>query len=460
MSPIVWGLAHYVGIQLLIGILVSRRVRSEDDFLVAGRRLRTPLSAASIFATWFGAETCVSSASEAFDSGVGWHSVEPFAYGLCLVLLGLFFAAPLWRTGITTLADLFRSRYSGRVERLAALLLIPTSVLWAAAQIRAFGHVVASSTGLSIGLAVTIAALVAIVYTGMGGILADVWTDFVQAGALIVGLVFVLVGVVASAGGWEATLARIDLARVDFTAPVDGEWLATVETWALPLCGSVVAQEAVSRSLASRSASVARRSALIGGGRYLMLGSIPLLLGLVGAGLHPDLVASEEVLPVLARERLSTIGYVVFAGALVSAILSTVDSTLLAAASLLERNLLLGGAAVSDARRLAWARAGVVIFGLAALGLALAVESVADLVEHASGFASAGVLVVVVFGLFTRLGGERSALAALVAGGAAWIAGAYVIADFAYPYLASLAAALGAYLVAATRSAPAVHRIT
>ena len=80
-----------------------------------------PLATFSIFATWFGAETIVGSAGRAYRDGVSLGSAEPFGYALCLVLMGAVFAVPLWRQKLTTLADLYRRRYSVGAERLASL---------------------------------------------------------------------------------------------------------------------------------------------------------------------------------------------------------------------------------------------------------------------------------------------------------------------------------------------------
>src|SRR5688572_23893054 len=120
-------------LQFGIGLWVSRRIRSESDYLLAGRQLTLGLATFSIYATWFGAETIVGSAGRAYRDGVSFGSAEPFGYGLCIALMGLIFAAPLWRRGLTTLADLYRERYSVMAERVAAVILIPSSVLWAAA---------------------------------------------------------------------------------------------------------------------------------------------------------------------------------------------------------------------------------------------------------------------------------------------------------------------------------------
>src|SRR5512134_570248 len=127
-----------MGVQFGIGIWVSRRIRTEADYLLAGRNLGYVLTTFSIFATWFGAETIVGSAGRAYRDGVSLGSAEPFGYALCLFLTGLIFARPLRRMKLTTLADLYRQRFSPGAERLAAVVLIPGSVYWAAAQIRAF----------------------------------------------------------------------------------------------------------------------------------------------------------------------------------------------------------------------------------------------------------------------------------------------------------------------------------
>src|SRR5688500_19697477 len=116
----------YMLLQLGIGVWISRRIRTESDYLIAGRKLGYTLATFSIFATRFGAETVVGAAGNAYRDGVSLGSAEPFGYALCLVLMGLGFAVPLWRRGLTTLADLFRIRYSVRDERIAAVILIPS----------------------------------------------------------------------------------------------------------------------------------------------------------------------------------------------------------------------------------------------------------------------------------------------------------------------------------------------
>lgn len=199
---------------MTIGLLLSRRIRNEDDYLLAGRSLGLGLATFSAFATWFGAETVVGVAGAIYEDGLSGGSADPFGYALCLLLMGAVFAVPLWRRGLTTLADLFRQRYSATVERVAVLLVVPTSVMWAAAQVRGFGQVLSATSGFDVEASILIATAVVIVYTGYGGLLADITTDFVQGIALIVGLILLFIVVLDATGGIGAAVAEIQPERL------------------------------------------------------------------------------------------------------------------------------------------------------------------------------------------------------------------------------------------------------
>ena len=326
----------------------------------------------SIFATWFGAETIVGAAGSLYSDGLSGGSADPFGYGLCLIVLGLVVAAPLWRRQYTTFGDLFRERYSPGVERLAVLLMVPTSVLWAAAQIRAFGQVVSASSDLDVTIAISAAAGFVIIYTVAGGLLADVVTDFVQSIAIVIGLAILLVAVGNAHGGLAALPSLIDPARLGLFSTADATPLEMLEAWAVPVCGSLLAVEMLSRILGCKSAATARNATLTGAAIYLTVGLIPATLGLVGPALVPNLEEPEQLIAVLAQQHLSTFLYVLFAGALISAILSTVDSCLLAAASLVSHNLILPlKPTLSERGKIRAARIGVVVFGILAYVIAL-----------------------------------------------------------------------------------------
>jgi solute:Na+ symporter, SSS family len=442
------GVFAYIALQFAIGIWVSRRIRDEKDYVLGGRQLGVTLASFSVFATWFGAETVMGSSGRVYKDGLSGAQGEPFAYAVAILVMGFLFAVPLWRRGLITFGDFFRERFSPGVERLTVILLIPGSVLWAGAQVRGFGQVMSHTTGLDLWTAMSVAAAVVVAYTAFGGLLADVYTDFVQGIAIVAGLVAMLIAVAMQTGSPFAMLASVESVRLQPMAP-DQSLLEFVEQWAIPICGSLVAVELISRILACRSPEVARQATPLGGIYYLLVALIPVYFGFIGPQIAPGLAEPEQLSLAIAQAYLPVILYIMFAGALISAVLSTVDSALLAAATLLSHNIILRLVpSLSEAAKVRAARMGVAGMGLVAYLLALRAEGIADLVETASAFATAGVFVAMVFGLFTGLGGAFSAYAALILGSLVWVAGQYVL-ELRAPYVAGLVAAALGYLTVA-----------
>lgn len=450
MNLVLFGILAYVAIQLLVGVLVSRRIKTESDYLTAGRQIGLGLATFSMFATWFGAETCVGAAGKFYAEGFAGGVSDPFGYTLVLFLVGWFVARPLWNRGLTTMADLFRQRFGPATERFAAFIMVPTSILWAAAQIRAFGIVLHAATGLDVTTAILIATAIVIIYTCTGGLLADVYTDLIQGIAIILGLGLLLASLALNpAVNLSAAWTAVEPARFNLFAG-NGSFIEKLDVWLTIIVGSIVAQELAARILGAKSAEVAARSATYGGTLYLVIGLIPALLGLVGPTLLPGLTNHEAFLPELAQKYLPPFVFMLFAGALVSAILSTVDSALLAASSLTSHNFIVSfRPQTTDRQRLLLARAGVVVFGVAAAGFALGADSIFDLVQQANGVGSAGIFALLVFGLYGgKFGGSRAGLATLTVGLGTWIWGEFIGA-WPATYLVSLASSLSTFAIVA-----------
>jgi Na+/pantothenate symporter len=181
---------------------------------------------------------------------------------------------------------------------------------------------------------------------------------------------------------------------------------------------------------------------------YIVIGMIPLVIGLLGQSIVPTLTESEQVIPAVAYALLPTFFFAIFAGSLVSAILSTVDSTLLVSSGLMSHNLVVPIFKVTDERaKVRIARAGVIVFGAIAYVQAVRADGVFELVESASAFGSAGTLVTVCFGLFTTLGGPLAAFLTLGMGVVSYLAGS--MSGFPYPFLLSLGLSLLTYVTVA-----------
>lgn len=435
----------YILLQLAIGLWVSRRVRDEADYLLAARKLGFWPAVFSMFATWFGAETCVGTTGAIYTDGLSGGSADPFGYALCLLLMGLLLAAPLRRRGYTTIADLFAERYGGNSERLLVFLLVPTSLMWAAAQIRAFGQVLAATSDLNITVTVTVAAIVTIVYTYFGGLLADVVTDLVQGVVLVAGLVGIFA--VLWFAGDLAAIGTMEPQRLNLFYNEDGGW-GLLEAWAVPVLGSLVSQELIVRTLAVKDPKTARRAGITAAWIYLLFASIPAVIGLVGPSLIAEIDDPEHVLTQVAALKLPTVLYVVFVGALISAILSTVDSTLLTAASLISHNGLRhlpGVEAKGPDYLLRLSRRTVAACGVVAFVIALSSDGIYTLIVESSALGSSGIVVLTLLGIYSKWGDGRAAIATLLTGLISYVIGSYIF-EWATPYLISLGLALAVFL--------------
>ncbi len=448
MNGVLVGMLAYVLVQFAIGIWVSRRMSSEADYILAGRRLGTALITFSVFATYFGAEAIVASGGAVYDKGLAGALVDPFGYAAAIVIVGVFFARTLWLRGLTTFADLFRQRYSPGVERLVVIVLLPGSIIWAAAQVRAFGQVLSANSSLGLATAITIAAVLVAAYSVVGGLLADAVTDVVQGIAVMAGLLILGVMVAIHMGGLTTALAQVEPQRLELLDAEDGV-LGTIEHLAIPVCGTIVAVELISRFLGARTAHVAATGTVIGGAVYLCVGLIPVFLGLVGSKLGAEVADAEQFVPRLAEIHLPGALHIVFVGAVVSAILSAVHAALHAPASQISHNIvvrLLPG--LPDRGRLWAVRITVMALSVVAFLIAITSEGIHELVETASAFGSAGVFVTALFALFSRFGGPASAYVSVVAGMVVWAAGKYAL-GLTVPYLLGLSAALLGYVVMA-----------
>ena len=434
----------YVVLQLAIAFAFARRNRNEVDYLLAGRSLGPWMATFTVFATWYGAETGIGATAEAYSAGISGVLADPFGYTLGIVLMGLIFGAVLWKKGIVTMADLFRRRYGVGIERLAAVVMVPSTVMWAAAQVRGFGQVLSSVSEVGLVVSISIAAFVVIAYTAIGGMWADAVTDLVQGLVLIAGIAVLFV-VFVQLGGLDE-LAKLPPEKLD---PLNERTVwGALDTLAVPIFSTIAAQELVSRVLAMRSARLARNATVGAGFIYLALGLVPVMIGLGAAAYIGTDADPEQVISLFAQKHLPLPLYILFLGALVSAILSTLSGALLVAGSLAAHNVYASVRPnLSESHKLRANRIAVIGFGIVAYFIALGSESMYELVQESSSIGTSGILVLLLFATWdTRAGGPASAYGALIVGTGTYLTGAHVF-ELESPYLLSVAMAMLAYLV-------------
>lgn len=134
-------IAAYLLGSIAIGLFAARRVHSTADYAVAGRSLPLYMVVATTFATWFGSELVLGVSAQFVQEGLGGVVEDPFGAGMCLVLVGLFFAYKLYKKNLITIGDYYRLRFGRTVEILCSIIIIFSYLGWVAAQVAALGLV-------------------------------------------------------------------------------------------------------------------------------------------------------------------------------------------------------------------------------------------------------------------------------------------------------------------------------
>lgn len=423
MNLVLIGMGLYLALMLGIGIYASRRVSSSQDFIVAGKRLSLPFCTATLAATWFGGGICIGAASAAYEGGFMAVIADPFGAALCLFLAGLFYVRILRRMGLMTVASFFTSRFDERAGLLASMCTIPAYIGWVASLMVAFGRILQSLTGLEPATGIVIAALIVLIYTFAGGMWAVTLTDFVQVVVLVLGLLILTPILLHDMGGWSSIAAQIPAERF-YLYPHEAstaDWLSYARDWLVIGLGNLAGQDLIQRSLSSRDEKVAYRSAYLAGLLYMTVGLLPVFLGLAGSVILPDLADPDLIMMALASKYLPDIALVLFVGALVSALLSSADSALLAPASVLGWDVLRYFKPDVDERTALFvSRAAVVVFGLFALWLALDTATVYELMVDSWSILLATLFVPLTAGLWWKKGNGPGCLSSIIVGFICW----------------------------------------
>lgn len=411
MDPIAIVLAGYLLIMLLVGSFAARRTSDPENFYLAGRSLSPPLLAATLCATILGASSTLGMAGLGFSEGLSgaWWMLSG---AIGLVVLSFIFAEKVRETGCYTLPELAGAKYDSRVQMGASGLILISWVGIIAAQIVASGKLLNVLFGAHQEAFMIGSALVFVLYTAHGGQRAIVRTDLIQFLILLVGIALIL---------WKALeMTGLDvLSGQSFpTSPARDE-LGVASLVLIVGSTYLVGPDIYSRLFSAKSPKAARRSALLAASILVPLAFAITLLGICARTLFPG-IGAEEALPALMTGTLPPWGQAIVAAALFSALMSSADTTLLTATSILTLDLYKKARPKSSSNHLMKVtRFGSALIGTLALISALRMPEIIGTLLSAYTVFAGGLIVPVVAGFYKeRLGlTPEGALAALLGGG-------------------------------------------
>jgi solute:Na+ symporter, SSS family len=437
----------YLLVTIGIGLLAARRVKSSKDYLVAGRSLPLYMNVATVFATWFGAETVLSVSATFAKDGLSGVPGDPFGATVCLVLAALVFARLFYRMNLLTIGDFYKERYGKSVEVLTSVAITLSYLGWTSAQMTALGLVIHVLSGGAIDLntAILVGAGVVLIYTIFGGMWSVAFTDLFQTVIILIGLTLVAVLVGDLAGGPAKVISQAAAeGKFDFF-PSDGAgWWAMAGAFFAFAFGSIPQQDVFQRMTSAKDEKTAVRGTVIGGLVYFAFAFVPIFIAYAALVADPslkELFASEDaraiqrVLPDLILNKMPLWAQVMFFGALLSAILSTASGALLAPTAIFTENVLRPFVPhMGDRQFLLTLRVILVTFSAGALLFALNSKSTMyEMVQNAYNVTLAGAFVPLVAGAYWKRATTQGALLSIILGIGCWLGASNVAPEAMVP---------------------------
>ena len=429
--------ALYLLAILAIGMAASRR--GLDEFHLAGRGLRQVLLIGTFCATIIGASSTLGMAGLGFGKGLpgAWWMLSGT---IGLLILSTLFAAKVRATGCCTLPELVGSFYGERARVASSALIVFSWIGVIAVQMVASGSVLAAVFGGNAALYAAICAAVFVLYTAHGGQSSVVRTDLLQLIIIVVGMI------VLFAKSLEAAGAAPMRALPGFSFPTSAQMGPWEVASMVIVVGSayLVGPDMHSRLLSAYDPREAKRAAAISALLLVPLAFLITSLGMLAHLLYPAAQA-EQAIPFLMTGLLSPAFQGLVAAALLAAFMSSADTSLMTATSILTLDLYRQARPASTPEHLMTAsRFAVLLLGALALALAIFSPGIIKTLLMAYTVFTGGLLVPVVAGFYRdRLGlTPNAALAALAGGG-----GIAILLGQRYPLLGMAASAALLFVV-------------
>lgn len=435
---IIAGIVLILLIRLAIGIWASRKVQTNVDYVLAGRRLPLWMAAPSIMATWFAAETLMGSSAEAYQYGFQGVVFDPFGATMCLVIAGVFVVRLARRAQYITIMDFFQHRYGTLMSVVGTITQIITYFGWTAAQIVAGGAILQALLGWPLTTGMILVATVVTLYTLLGGLWADTALDFMQMFLTCAGLIMIMAGIISSIGGLRELFGLTGAQYTTNTFALwptaeDGYygyfgmhgWFYYIAAWLALGLGAIPAQDYLQRTCAAKNEKIAVQATFVAAILYLSFGVLSPLIGVTAYGaLGPELAPEETefTLVLMAMKFLPPVLTAIFIAALASALMSTSDSSMLAGATMFTENVIKPFKPdLSDKNQLLLTRIGLVVSGIGSLAIAMYASTIYKLAVLANTSILVGMAAPYLIGMYWKKANHFGALASFLSGVISWI---------------------------------------
>jgi len=337
--PLIIVAAYLLGM-LVVGFVVGKyKIKDSDDYMIAGRRMGLFMVAFSLSANNIGGGSTTGLAGKAFgDWGMSaaWYVL---AASIAMIPLA-FFAPKIRKTMAVTIPEVVERRFGKFSSVFTAVLNILALFCLTSSQVAASGAVIATLTGIPVNVCLLLAGIVIILYTTLGGMIADQISDLVQFIIILVGLAIVTPFVISGAGGWEAVSAKLPDVQLDFTKI---GWITIIGYIFNYFCTFLSGPEMISRFETAKDEKTAKQASILSAVLMAAMSIFPTLLGLCALAVKDQLpgVTGGTAMMEVTSKFAPPLMVGLLSAAIISATMSSADSNLLCMSTMFIKDIYL-----------------------------------------------------------------------------------------------------------------------
>lgn len=383
----------YVIAMLGIGIYASKRIKTMDDFALAGRKLSTPVLVGTLVASLVGGATVVGWTGSFYTLGIDWWmTFVGLVAGLCLA--AFFMAERSRRLEQYTLPDLLGLRYDRKTKTVGSLMIIIGDIALTCVQIMAVGGILTTFLNIPRVIGLSLGTVVFIAIAFFGGMLGVALTDAIQSLVIIVGLVLGALFAVQHAGGLSSitsTLPDNYFTLFSNIKPFDGIGNA------LAILGTIAVWQSIifSRVFAAKDPKTAKKSVLILIPMFGIAAICIFFMGMSARAIFGDSLAASNVFASVTTQVMNPAMATLLLAVVIGALLTTTNSILLSISINITRDFYQQYIApkADDKKLVNVARGSVLIVGILAYLMALLMPDIVSAIVFTYTMYSAALLI-------------------------------------------------------------------
>ena len=416
----------YMIAMLVVGAIVSKmQIKNAKDYMVAGRRMGLFMVAFSLSANNIGGGCTTGLAQKAFgDWGLSacWYVL---ACSIAMIPLA-YFAPKIRKTMAVTIPEVVGRRFGKFASNFTAILSVLSLFCLTSSQIAASGGVInALIPSIPLNVCLIFAGIVIILYTTMGGMIADQISDLVQFSIILIGLIIATPIVLSKAGGWSAISAMLPGEKLNFTQI---GWASIIGYILNYFCTFLAGPEMVSRFETAKDEKTARNASFLSAILMAAMSIFPTLLGLAAFALKdqlPELAANgSNAMMVVTGHFAPGVVTGMISAAIICATMSSADSNLLCMSTMIINDLYpgLGGKKqLTDKQTIFATRACNVVAAVIAMIISLAGVSIVTMNTFAFGIRCAGPFAAYGLGMAVPKATKNSGVWSIITGTVAFV---------------------------------------